>query len=242
MTTKKVKKKPGKKAVKKPAGRRVKKPVKKPVMKAVKKKVKKKADLPAVIPPGVIPGTEPLKNIRWEMWAQHFQYSNNATAAAVYAGYSVKWATKQGSRMYTNVDILARIQYLRSGVLNDLKIKGDAILLEMFNIGTSSIKPVLLAGFSYSPRFAAICNLPDHVLKQIKSIKETQWGIAVEFYDKIRAGELIGRYLDLWKETGASDEAARAQTNEEFEIMYSMRMTLAKYKDGKTDDKQNKPT
>ena len=57
-----------------------------------------------------------LKNSRHEAFAQYLAEGRTATEAATLAGYSERSARKQGSRLQTNGDIVARIEELKARV------------------------------------------------------------------------------------------------------------------------------
>ena len=189
-----------------------------------KEKLPVKREKKPALAPSIIPGDVPLKNERWETFARSYSQIPNATQAAKDAGYSVKTAYSQGPRLLKNVEIVARVTYLRHTRHKSLKIDKDRVLYELYNISTSTMRPIIETGLEWQH----LQELPDNVMSQIKRISETQHGISIEFYDKLVA---IRTLSDLMKWEGG-DEALRRKVMESYkeyrERVLTMKETVIK--------------
>jgi phage terminase small subunit len=63
-------------------------------------------------------GASPLKNIRFEKFAQQFVRTNNITLSAITAGYSRKTAPQRGSFLRNKSDISKRIDFMLERLAN----------------------------------------------------------------------------------------------------------------------------
>jgi len=145
----------------------------------------------------------------------------NATQAAIRAGYSEKTARFIGAENLTKPNIQEYIQQRMNEREKRTEITQDMVLRELAKIafpnGSDFAKVVT------KPRKKMVWNdeiqeyeekeveeqfveiidtdlLPDDKKAAIASIKETKYGIVVEPYDKLKALELIGRHLGMFKD------------------------------------------
>lgn len=72
-----------------------------------------------------------LENKRYERFCQEYIIDYNGTKAAIRAGYSEASARKQGSRLLTNVDILARVRELQHEQVERLAVTQDFVVLQL---------------------------------------------------------------------------------------------------------------
>ncbi len=145
----------------------------------------------------------------------------NATQAAIRAGYSEKTARFIGAENLTKPNIQEYIQQRMNEREKRTEITQDMVLRELAKIaflnGSDFAKVVT------KPRKKMVWNdeiqeyeekeveeqfveiidtdlLPDDKKAAIVSIKETKHGIVVETCDKLKALELIGRHLGMFKD------------------------------------------
>lgn len=67
-------------------------------------------------------------NSQQERFASEYVIDYNATLAAERAGYSKKTSKSQGSRLLTNVDVLARVRELQAETVKRLAISEDRVI------------------------------------------------------------------------------------------------------------------
>lgn len=145
----------------------------------------------------------------------------NATQAAIRAGYSEKTARFIGAENLTKPNIQEYIQQRMNAREKRTEITQDMVLRELAKIAFSNGSD--FAKVVTKPRKKMVWNdeiqeyeekeieeqfvemidtdsLPGDKKAAIASIKETKYGIVVESYDKLKALELIGRHLGMFKD------------------------------------------
>lgn len=140
----------------------------------------------------------------------------NATQAAIRAGYSEKTANRIGAQNLSKLDIQAEIQKRRNKLQNKLEVTQERIVQELASIAFANG-----ADFAKVKGNAVIIvptdELPKEKLPAIAGIKENQYGIEIKLHDKVKALELLGKYLGVF-----GGNAAQPQTeNNLFEAINS---------------------
>ncbi len=128
----------------------------------------------------------------------------NATQAAVRAGYSVKTAQEQSARLLSKVMVQQAISEAMAERSRRTGINQDRILIELARIALLNPKALVnLEDATVNPEAS-----PDD-LAAIASVKVKRFptkdggeGIEreVKFYDKIKAIELLGKHLGMFKD------------------------------------------
>lgn len=147
----------------------------------------------------------------------------NATQAATRAGYSPKTAAAQAARLLTNANVQAEIQKRQKKTEAKLEISQERIIQELVSIafanGADFAEVMDEGGLFQSVKFRATATLPAEKRAAIASIKSGSSGMEVKTYDKLRAMELLGKYLgylnpagDTAKATSLADAIMEAYT------------------------------
>ncbi|MDF2650091.1 MAG: putative phage terminase, small subunit [Paenibacillus sp.] len=133
----------------------------------------------------------------------------NATQAAIRAGYSEKTAYRTGADNLRKPQIAEYIQKAMRSREKRTEITQDKVLAELAKIAFVSGADFAKIVTKKSPQtgkefqqveLADTDSLPNDKKAAISNIKETKFGIAVESYDKVKALELLGRHLGMFKE------------------------------------------
>lgn len=136
----------------------------------------------------------------------------NATQAAIRAGYSEKTANEQAARLLVNVSIQQMIQNRMKDREERTEITQDMVVKELaaiaFSNGSEYSKIVTKhitdeTGKEVEYPDVELKNTDDLTTEQkkaIASIKQTKYGIAVETCDKVKALELLGKHLGMFKD------------------------------------------
>lgn len=139
----------------------------------------------------------------------------NATQAAIRAGYSQKTAKEQAARLLTNVNIAAEIERQRKKTQKKLEIRRERVIEELaaiaFANGTDYAKIISVDGQA-SVAFTPTENLTPEKRKAIAGIKETQSGMEVKLHDKLRAIEMLDKYLGLFEQQKEVEEVSLADS------------------------------
>ncbi len=144
----------------------------------------------------------------------------NATQAAIRAGYSVKTANEQGARLLANVSISEFISKAMEERSKRTGITADQVLNELamiaFANGTDFAQvveePIIVNGrYVKDPdtgqlrkqevvKIVPTDKLPEDKKRAIAGIKEGRYGVEVATCDKVKALELLGRHLGMFKD------------------------------------------
>lgn len=157
----------------------------------------------------------------------------NATQAAIRAGYSEKTANEQGARLLANVSISEFISKAMEERSKRTGITADQVLNELamiaFANGTDFAQvveePIIVNGrYVKDPdtgqlrkqevvRIVPTDELPEDKKRAIAGIKEGRYGVEVSTCDKVKALELLGRHLGMFKDkvevSGLTDAKAK---------------------------------
>lgn len=144
----------------------------------------------------------------------------NATQAAIRAGYSPKTAYRTGADNLRKPQIQEEIQKSMKEREKRTEITQDFVLKELFAIANANgsdfakvaEEPIIVNGsYVVDPDTGEIKmrevvkiiptdKLPEEKQKAISGIKETRNGIEINTCDKVRALELLGKHLGMFKD------------------------------------------
>lgn len=122
----------------------------------------------------------------------------NATQAAIRAGYSEKTAYSIGVQLLKKLEIQAEIQKRRNRLQNKLEIAQERVLQELAAIAFANgadYAKVVNSGLLPTVEMIPTDELPPEKLPAIAGIKANQYGVEVKLHDKVKALELLGKYL-----------------------------------------------
>jgi phage terminase small subunit len=121
----------------------------------------------------------------------------NGTQAAIRAGYSIKSANEQAARLLANVSIRKALDEKRLEIAESSKLKVSDVIDELRKIAFSDITQVI--SFSNSKaKVKSSRKLSEDARKVIASVSQTQNGLTIKMHDKVKALELLGRYLNIF--------------------------------------------
>lgn len=123
----------------------------------------------------------------------------NATQAAIRAGYSAKTAQRIGSENLSKPLLRAEIEKRQQKTEKKLEISRERIIEELISVamanGADFAEIIDTDGLFQTAKFRETAKLPPEKRAAISSIKSGSSGIEVKTYDKLRAIELLGKYL-----------------------------------------------
>jgi phage terminase small subunit len=136
----------------------------------------------------------------------------NATQAVLRAGYSTKYPDKMGSELLGKTRVQEFINERMREREKRTEITQDKVLNELAKIAFASgadFAKVVTKKETKGKReieyqqveLTDTDQLPENKRSAISAIKETKHGIAVESYDKVKALELLGKHLGMFKES-----------------------------------------
>ena len=122
----------------------------------------------------------------------------NATQAAIRAGDSKKTAGPIAAENLSKPIIQAEIQKRRNQLQNNLEITQERVLQELAAIAFangSDYAKVVNSGLLPTVEMIPTEELLPEKLPAIAGIKANQYGVEVKLHDKVKALELLGKYL-----------------------------------------------
>ncbi len=128
----------------------------------------------------------------------------NATQAAIRAGYSKKTAKEQAARLLTKANVQAELQKRRKKIEKKLEISQKSVINELIAIvranGADYAKVVGTKETGAHVEFVPTDTLSPEKLCAIASIKENAQGMEVKTHDKLRAMELLGKFMGWFEQ------------------------------------------
>jgi phage terminase small subunit len=130
-----------------------------------------------------------------ERFCREYLVDQNATQAAIRAGYSQKNADVTGSEVLGKTWVKDRVKALAAKQAERLDLKADDVLRELLLIAKVDIAKL----YDKHGRLLPIHQIPEDVRRTIAGVDISLLGTTkVRFWDKPRALELLGRSLKLF--------------------------------------------
>lgn len=172
-------------------------------------------------------------------FAEQYVHCMNATKAAWRTGLSVKAAGVTGHHWLKNPKVQEAIKRVRAQRAQKLEGLKERVLEELACIAVADLTDVIFIKDG-EIHVKDLAKLPSEVTRCIRTISmvPTKYGTScrVEFYDKEKALELLGKHAGMWwdKEEDA-DEKSRAGRNEKA-IVDRLRAAVTRVRGGKGND------
>lgn len=151
-------------------------------------------------------------NDRQRRFVEEYLVDLNATQAAIRAGYSEKTARVIGAENLTKPDIAAEIKKRQKAQIRRTEITQDFVLTELMKIAMANGSDFATLGKRNRVTFVPTDELPPEKRAAVAAIKKGKNGIEVKTYDKLRALELIGKHLGMFKENRQETDQTAIQS------------------------------
>ncbi len=142
-------------------------------------------------------------NDKQKRFCEEYMIDLNATQAAIRAGYSIKTAPEQASRLLNNVNVSKEIDRLQALQSRRTGISADRVIRELAKIAFVDPNRVInpsdgtVKSDANADDRAAIQGVK---VKQSSSVNGDSFEAEVKLYDKTRALELLGKHLGLFSD------------------------------------------
>ncbi|MGJ0533088.1 MAG: terminase small subunit [Methylocystis sp.] len=144
---------------------------------------------------------------RQRRFAEHYAMSGNGAESARLAGYAYKIARISAQEVLSNPNVVALVDELRKERLEQLGVRPDRVLEELAASAFVDPKDV----FDENDDLLPVRRMPKVTRRAIKKIRirehyDKKTGepigrdVDIEFNDKLRANEILGRHLGILKE------------------------------------------
>lgn len=149
-----------------------------------------------------------MLNTKQQLFAEHYIKLNDATKAAIAAGYSKKTAGSQGHRLLKNADVSAYIRERTEAVLRRVKMEADEVLERLAEHARGDIGVFIRVNEETGEPVIDMRGRgkPIHLIKRIKTKKTTSSGedydsttteVEFEMYDAQTALTTLARHHRL---------------------------------------------
>ena len=133
--------------------------------------------------------------------AAYFKNGFNGTQAAISAGYSARTAVSMASRLLSNVKVQKKVEELKNKLSGQDNLKIKQIVDELVKVAFGNIADVLDFESGSLALKKDISRQHTAMLSSV-STSDTQFGVTKKFrmYDKLKALEILGRYIGMFDE------------------------------------------
>lgn len=149
-----------------------------------------------------------MLNTKQQLFAEHYIKLNDATKAAIAAGYSKRTAGSQGHRLLKNADVSAYIRERTEAVLRRVKMEADEVLERLAEHARGDIGVFIRVSEESGEPIIDMRGRgkPIHLIKRIKTKKTTTSGedyetatteVEFEMYDAQTALTTLARHHRL---------------------------------------------
>ena len=155
-------------------------------------------------------------------FANEYIIDLNATQAAIRAGYTSKYANTNANKLLQNTTLAEYIQGLMDERSKRTLVTQDKVVNELANIAFADISSFLKVENNQVEVFDTD-SIQHEMLAAIAEIKEGNYGISIKLHDKLKALELLGRHLGMFKDkvevTADVNNPFEGFTNEELKAL-----------------------
>ena len=146
-------------------------------------------------------------NKRQALFVEKYLKLNNATKAAIEAGYSPKTAYSIGHDLLKKPEIAARLSKRTEKILQSAQMEADEVLTRLTEMARGNIG--VLLNVSNGEPFIDLSapNAPLHLIKRIKTKRSEKFGdeVEIEMYDAQQALNTLGKHWKLFDRANEAD-------------------------------------
>lgn len=150
-------------------------------------------------------------NTRQQMFVKEYLVDLNATQAAIKAGYAEKGAEVTGSKLLRNPKVSAVIEQAKQARNTALEITAQRVVEELICVALSNHQNFQIDAYGH-------LNASEKDMRAVKKMRRrmildangnvTGVDTEVEFWDKNKALELLGRHMGMWDKEKPNDNGA----------------------------------
>lgn len=145
-----------------------------------------------------------------ERFCEEYMIDLNATQAAIRAGYSPKTAQEQSARLLSNVMVQNRIAQLQAEQSRRTGVSADRVVRELAKVAFVNAADLIDSKTASLKTDASRDDLAAVQSVKVKMFGEDGLEQEVKLADKLRALDLLGKHLGMYKDTSEKDPAADA--------------------------------
>ena len=143
------------------------------------------------------------KHTKQDTFVEEYLVDLNATQAAIRAGYSVKTANEQASRLLANVKIQTKIAKAMAERSKRTGVNQDRVILELARIAFANARDIInpedgsIRADATEDDLACIQSVKVKTMNGDKGYSEER---EVRLHNKMEALEKLGRHLGMWND------------------------------------------
>jgi len=143
------------------------------------------------------------KHTKQDTFVEEYLVDLNATQAAIRAGYSVKTANEQASRLLANVKIQTKIAKAMAERSKRTGVNQDRVILELARIAFANARDIInpedgsIREDATEDDLACIQSVKVKTMNGDKGYSEER---EVRLHNKMEALEKLGRHLGMWND------------------------------------------
>lgn len=143
------------------------------------------------------------KQSRQDVFVEEYLIDLNATQAAIRAGYSVKTANEQASRLLANVKIQTKIAKAMAERSKRTGVNQDRVILELARIAFANARDIIntedgsIRADATEDDLACIQSVKVKTMNGDKGYSEER---EVRLHNKMEALEKLGKHLGMWND------------------------------------------
>lgn len=146
-------------------------------------------------------------------FCEEYMIDLNATQAAIRAGYSPKTAQEQSARLLSNIMVQNRLAQLQAEQSRRTGVSADRVVRELAKIAFANASDLIDLETASVKLDASRDDLAAIQSIKVKSFGEDGLEHEVKLADKLRALDLLGKHLGMYKDASEKENAA-AQNND----------------------------
>lgn len=152
---------------------------------------------------------------RREAFAAEYLKDLNATRAAIRAGYSAKTASSIGARLLADAGVARAVEEGMAARARRTEIDADRVVLELARIAFADPRDLM----AWGPDGVALKDSASLTEEQAAGVAEVAEGsggtLRLKKHDKVRALELLGKHLGLFRERAEADVSGGIEVRHE---------------------------
>ncbi len=152
---------------------------------------------------------------RREAFAAEYLKDLNATRAAIRAGYSAKTASSIGARLLADAGVARAVEAGMAARARRTEIDADRVVLELARIAFADPRDLMEWGPD-GLELKESSSLTEEQAAGVAEVAEGSGGtLRLKKHDKVRALELLGKHLGLFRERAEADDAGAPEARRE---------------------------
>ena len=133
-----------------------------------------------------------------ERFISEYLVDLNGKQAAIRSGYSAKTAEQQAARLLSNVKVAEEIDKAKQTRAKRVEVTQDEVVQGLAKIAFGNIQD-FAEWDQYKVKLAVSTTLARETASCVSEVRPTKYGVSIKLHDKVRALQLLGEHLGIFK-------------------------------------------